>query len=118
MKLQSGQLQIEKGHFVHAPVIGPLLELLSGLMPLVGEKPEDIITANFTITDGVLETDDLKLAVSAAEVDGRGAINLADNNTNIQAAAKLRGTLGQLTSILGEALAVEGSGPKRTAQRK
>ena len=106
-----GRMTIERGNFVSAPIVGNLLKVLGNLLPLIGEHPEDEATTSFQIQDGVFTSNDLRIAVSAAEVGGKGSIDLGTLQTKLEAKASLRGKLKVISSSLSDTLAFTGEGP-------
>lgn len=106
-----GGAQITASKVLKMPLVSPLLDLLSTLNPSLGKADSERLDASFTIKDGVVTTDDLKVALPALQVNASGTIDLQTEETKFQANASLRGGLQRLIPGLPEALAIEGGGP-------
>jgi len=108
-----GSLAIVSEEPLKIPVVGPLIDLLQGVVPSLAGARSDQMQASYVIDKGVMTTQDLAISVSAAEVKASGTIDFASEATSFQANANLRGVLGQFTSGVSQVLAVEGGGPFR-----
>jgi hypothetical protein len=108
-----GNLAIVTDEPMRIPVVGPLIDLLQGVVPSLAGARSDELHGSYVIEKGVLSTQDLAIRVSAAEVSASGTIDFASEATSFQANANLRGALGQLTAGVSQVLAIEGGGPFR-----
>jgi hypothetical protein len=106
-----GKLAIVASQSLKIPVVGPLIDLLSTVIPNLLKTESDRLQGSFLIKEGVMSTEDLTVGLSAAQVTATGTMNLVNEETKFQASANLRGPLQRFTPGLGDVLAVEGGGP-------
>ncbi len=74
-----GKVEVSDGNVFAIPVFGPLSELVSKMFAGVGYSIAHEATAPFTIKDGVIHTDKLKVSGKLFSMVGHGDINFLRN---------------------------------------
>jgi len=106
-----GGLQITAMQPIKIPLVSPLLDLLSTVIPNLFKSGSEQLEASFTIKDGVLGTEDLTVGLPVVQIRASGSVNLPTEETKFEASANLRGVLQRFAPGLPGALAIEGGGP-------
>jgi len=75
----TGKVAVENGNVFAIPVFGPLSELLNKMFAGAGYSVAHEATAPFTIKDGVIHTDKLKVSGELFAMLGHGDINFLQN---------------------------------------
>ncbi len=93
-----GEARISEGYLFAIPVLGPLSKLLSQ-NDAKGENNGHSIareaTASFTISEGILATDDIEALTQAFRVRGAGTVSLVDKSVDFEAVANTRDALSR-----------------------
>ena len=76
----SGKVEVTDGNVFAIPVFGPLSDLVNKMFAGVGYSVAHEATAPFTIKDGVIHTDKLKVSGKLFAMLGHGDINFLRNN--------------------------------------
>jgi hypothetical protein len=75
----TGKVEVTDGDVFAIPVFGPLSGILNSLVPGTGYSIARKVTANFTIKDGVIHTDDFAAAGKLFSMLGYGDIHFLDD---------------------------------------
>ena len=75
----SGKVQVSNGDVFAIPVFGPLSEILNQFLPGSGYSIARKATANFTVKDGVIHTDDFDVAGKLFGMVGHGDVHFLDD---------------------------------------
>ncbi len=75
----AGKIKVSNGDVFAIPVFGPLSGLISALIPGTGYSIAKQATASFNIKEGVIRTDDFKVAGKLFSMVGHGDIHFLDN---------------------------------------
>jgi hypothetical protein len=75
----NGKVQVTNGDVFAIPVFGPLSNLLNSISPGAGYSIARKATANFTISDGVIHTDNLNVAGKLFGMIGNGDLRFLDD---------------------------------------
>ena len=105
----TGQVEIRNGNVFAIPVFGPLSELLSKVFTGAGYSVVHEATAPFTIRDGVIHTDKLKVAGKLFAMVGHGDIDFIRNNLDLDIRIDATGP-GALLTPLYQLFEYHGSG--------
>ncbi len=79
----SGKVEVTEGDIFAIPVFGPLSELLGKFVPQAGYSIARKATADFTIKQGVLHTDNLNVAGKLFGMLGHGDVRFADDKLDM-----------------------------------
>ncbi len=95
-----GLCNLEKGELFAVPLFGPLSDLVSGMVDdkkRIGfEKAKDAF-ANFTITQGIMETSDFVTQTSNLKFTGNGKVDLGNQTIDMTMRMNARGIIGFIT---------------------
>lgn len=69
-----GKVQVSNGNIFAIPVLGPLSGFVSAIIPGAGYSQAKDASANFTISDGVIKTENFKVAGKLFSIVGHGKI--------------------------------------------
>jgi hypothetical protein len=75
----NGTLQVTDGDVFAIPVFGPISGILNSIIPGAGYSIAHRASANFTIKDGIIHTDDFDAAGRLFRLLGRGDIHFLDD---------------------------------------
>lgn len=95
----SGTISLEKGDLFSAPVLGPLSAILNPILfPFAGknalsERLKEA-SANVTIKDGVLATNNIISQTPSFNFAGEGWLNLSNDDINLTIRVNYRGLMG------------------------
>ncbi len=106
----TGNVRIDAAKFYEVPVIGPVQSMMGSVVPVFGDGQRSEMTATFTVTEGVLVSEDLVVHADGTRVEVTGRLDLSNWQTQFEAEGNLVGALGLVTGLLSKALVVEGSG--------
>jgi hypothetical protein len=70
-----GKLAVQDGLLWEAPIFGIFSPILNGISPGLGNSRASGAAGTFTITNGILRTDDLEIRSSAMRLQYRGSID-------------------------------------------
>ncbi len=79
----SGKVEVTDGNVFAIPIFGPLSDLLGKIFPQVGYSIARKATADFTIKQGVIHTDNLNVAGKLFGMLGHGDIRFADDKLDM-----------------------------------
>ncbi len=114
----SGELLLEENDVFTVPLLGPLSGLLSAIFPLekLAYSTAREATANFTMKNGVVETQNFKARTPAFELTVGGIVNLAQDRIGLTARINLRGIPGFLFFPVSKLLEYEAQGTLKTPE--
>jgi hypothetical protein len=95
----TGEVEVRNGNVFAIPIFGPLSELLSKIFTGAGYSIAHEANAPFTIRDGVIHTDKLKVAGTLFAMLGHGDINFAKNNLDFDIRVDAAGPGAVLTPL-------------------
>ncbi len=104
-----GTVEVRNGNVFAIPIFGPLSELLSKFFNGAGYSVAHEATAPFTIRDGVIHTDKLKVAGKLFAMVGHGDIDFANNDLDFDIRIDANGP-GALLTPLYQLFEYHGSG--------
>jgi hypothetical protein len=94
----NGDARISDGYLFAIPVLGPLSKLISKNDPS-GENGGHSVSkeakASFTISKGIIATDDIEALTHAFRVRGVGTVSLVDKSVDLEAVVNTRGALSR-----------------------
>lgn len=93
-----GTAQIEDGYLFAIPVLGPLSKLISKGDSSGGNGGHSIAkeaSATFSITNGLISTNDIEALTQAFRVRGAGTVSLVDQSVDLEAIVNTRGGLSR-----------------------
>jgi len=94
----NGDARISDGYLFAIPVLGPLSKLISKNDPSGengGHSVAKEASASFTISKGVIATDDIEALTQAFRVRGVGTVSLVDKSVDFEAVVNTRGLLSR-----------------------
>ena len=106
-----GHLQISDALFYRLPLLGPLHLVFDKIAPGFAKDTASRLELNHLLKDERLEISQLKLQSTITEIQAEGTLDLASQQAQLIAHAKLRGIVGLPTMLLGRLLTLEGAGP-------
>ena len=71
-----GKVDLRDGLIWNIPIFGIFSPVLNGLSPGLGNSRASAGTGNFTITNGVIRSDDLEIRTTATRLQYRGTVDL------------------------------------------
>jgi hypothetical protein len=80
----SGKVEVTNGDVFAIPILGPLSEILNHILPGAGYSIAHNASANFTIKDGIIHTDDFDAAGKLFSMLGHGDIHFLDDKLNFE----------------------------------
>lgn len=95
----SGKVEVTNGNVFAIPVFGPLSELVNKMFTGVGYSVAHEATASFTIRDGVIHTDKLKISGAFFSMLGHGDINFLKNDLDFDIRIDAAGPGAVLTPL-------------------
>ena len=95
----SGKVEVTDGNVFAIPVFGPLSELVNKMFTGVGYSVAHEATAPFTIKDGVIHTDKLKVSGTFFSMLGHGDINFLKNELDFDIRIDAAGPGAVLTPL-------------------
>lgn len=95
----TGQIKVSNGDVFAIPVFGPLSGLISGIFPGAGYSVAKQAAAGFTIANGVIHTDDLRVSGKLFGMLGRGDIHFLDNKLDFDIRISANGPGALLTPM-------------------
>lgn len=96
-----GEARISNGYLFAIPVLGPLSKLISKNDPnhANGENGGHSVakeaSASFTISQGIIDTDDIEALTQAFRVRGVGTVSLVDKSVDLEAVVSTRDALSR-----------------------
>ncbi|SDU09853.1 AsmA-like C-terminal region [Verrucomicrobium sp. GAS474] len=105
-----GAFTVDDGYVLSIPFLGGLSNLVSSIIPGFGTSKADQGKCSFTITNGVLHTDDLSIASAFFNVLGTGDVDFAKNAVSLDMRVNLRGIMSFLGYPLSKLFEYHGSG--------
>lgn len=105
-----GKVRVDAAKFYEVPVIGPVQSMMGSVVPVFGGGKRSELSATFTVSDGVLTSEDLVVHADGTRVEVAGQLDLSNWQTRFEAEGNLVGALGLVTGLVSKALVVEGSG--------
>ncbi len=96
----SGKLEVTNGDVFAIPVFGPLSGILNSVLSgHVGYSIARKASANFTIQDGVIHTDDFEVAGKLFSMLGHGDIHFLDDQLDFTVRMSANGPIALLTPV-------------------
>lgn len=107
-----GVAAILNGNIFSLPLFGPLSPLVEAVLPNagVGYSVAKEATANFSISDGIVETNDFVALTPAFAMKLKGTVNCVTNNIDLNARLNARGVAQVTTFLLSYIFEFKGSG--------
>ena len=108
----SGTLNIKEANFVSIPIFNELMPLLSALSggPWTGKEKGSDLSSTYTLSEGILKSEDISLKGSFFLIDGNTTIDFNKEEVAAKAKATTRGLTNLISEVAGKALEVEASG--------
>ncbi len=107
----AGNVRIDGAKLYKVPVIGPVQNLMGSVVPVFGDNEKrSEMSATFTVTDGILRSEDLVVRSDGTRVQVAGELDLSNWQTEFEAEGNLVGALGLVTGLVSKAMVVQGSG--------
>jgi hypothetical protein len=106
----SGEVVVKDGNVFAIPIFGPLSELLSKMFTGAGYSIAHEAHAPFTINEGVIHTDNLRVSGKLFAMLGHGDINFVRNNLDFDIRVDASGA-GAVLTPLYKLFEYHGSGP-------
>ena len=105
-----GKLEILNATLPSFPAIGPVQELLGGVIPAFGISGEGRVNGAYLIESGILITNDLTVRQSGAKIITSGSVRLEQLTTDFTSTASLESTLATATGLGDKSIVVKGEG--------
>ncbi len=105
-----GEIKVVNGDVFAIPIFGPLSGLLSAIIPGSGYSIARQATASFTLADGVIHTDNVKIAGRLFSMLGRGDIHFLDDRLDFDMRLDASG-LGIVLTPVYKFFEYKGEGP-------
>jgi hypothetical protein len=105
-----GYLLVEDGHVFAIPFLGPFSEILNKLVPGMGYHKARQASANFTMADGMIHTDDFVIEGKGFSMIGDGMIGFLDDRMDFDMRLNARGLPGVLLFPMSKLLEYETRG--------
>ena len=94
-----GKLEVTNGDVFAIPVFGPLSGILNSILPGAGYSIARSASANFTIKDGIIHTDDFDAAGRLFRLLGYGDIHFLDDKLDFDLRVGGKGPSVLLTPV-------------------
>ncbi|HEY5895839.1 MAG TPA: AsmA-like C-terminal region-containing protein [Chthoniobacterales bacterium] len=107
----SGKMRIEEGNVFTIPVFGPLSGVLDKVLPGFAYNKARKATASFTVSKGVLMTEDMEFSGQGVNLYGEGAIGFLDDALDFTMRVNVPGLPGVLLSPVSRLFEFRGVGP-------
>ena len=91
-----GQLTVDNGNVFAIPFLGPLSGILDGITPGMGHDVARRAEARFTISNGVIATDDLVVQGNGFSMIGKGKLFFLDDKMDFDMRINAQGLPGVL----------------------
>jgi hypothetical protein len=95
----SGKIMVANGDVFAIPIFGPLSGIMGAIIPGVGYSIARNATANFTIKDGIIHTEDLEVAGQLFSMIGHGDIYFLDDKLDLDVRVDPKGPGVLLTPV-------------------
>ncbi len=95
----SGKMNVANGDVFAIPVFGPLSGILGAIIPGVGYSIARNASANFTVKDGIIHTEDLEVAGQLFSMVGHGDIHFLDDKLDFDVRIDPKGPGVLLTPV-------------------
>jgi hypothetical protein len=95
----TGQLRVANGDVFAIPVLGPLSGIISSILPGTGYSIAKQATASFSVSDGVIHTDDFKVSGKAFGLIGHGDIHFLERRLDFDVRLSASGAGVVLTPV-------------------
>ena len=95
----NGSVKVTEGDIFAIPVFGPLSGLLNAIIPGAGYSLAHKASANFTINDGVLHTDDFKVDGKLFGMIGHGDVHFLEDKLDLDIRINAGGPAVLLTPV-------------------
>lgn len=89
-----GSIRVEDGHVFAIPILGPLSEIINKIIPKAGYQTARVATADFTIGDEKISTDNLVIEGSGFSLFGNGDIYFMRDKMDMSVRINARGIPG------------------------
>lgn len=89
-----GNLLIKNGNVLAMPIMGPLSLLLNDIIPGIGYQPAHSASADFTVSNGVINTSDLLIKGTGFSMIGHGDIYYLDDKMTMSIRLNAQGLPG------------------------
>jgi len=89
-----GSIRVEEGHVLSIPLFGPLSDIISTIIPGVGHESARLATADFTIANHRVYTNDLKIEGQGFELFGDGSVGFPKGDLDLTVRINARGIPG------------------------
>jgi hypothetical protein len=87
----SGKMNVANGDVFAIPVFGPLSGILGAIIPGAGYSIARNASANFTVKDGIIHTEDLEVAGQLFSMLGHGDIHFLDDKLDFDVGVDPKG---------------------------
>jgi hypothetical protein len=89
-----GEIRVEEGNVFAIPILGPLSDIISKIIPGAGHQTARIATADFKIADETITTKNLEIEGSGFSLFGRGDIFFMKDRMDMSVRINARGLPG------------------------
>lgn len=89
-----GSIRVEDGHVLAIPLFGPLSDVISAIIPGVGHDSARLATADFTIANNKVTTNNLDIQGQGFEMFGEGDIGFPSGKLDLAVRINARGIPG------------------------
>ncbi len=90
----SGSVRVEKGHVLAIPLFGPLSDVISAIIPGAGHESARLATADFTISDQWIRTENLEIQGPGFELFGDGGVQFPSGRLDLSVRINAKGITG------------------------
>ncbi len=94
-----GKVEVTDGDVFAIPVFGPISGILTHILPGTGYSIAHEATANFTIKDGIIHTDDFDVAGKLFEILGHGDLHFLDDRLDFDVHINPKGPTVMLAPV-------------------
>jgi hypothetical protein len=105
-----GNLQITDGKVLAMPILGPLSLLLNDIIPGVGYQTAKKATADFTVSDGVIDTRNILIQGTGFSMIGNGRIHYLEDTMEMNMRLNAQGLPGVVLFPVSKILEYESVG--------
>ena len=95
----AGKLRVSEGNIFAIPVFGPLSTILGTIFPGAGYSVAHEATADFTIRDGVIHTDNFKVSGKLFGMIGHGDVRFVEDRLDFDVRVNAGGAGFVLTPV-------------------
>ena len=106
-----GQISVEDGDFYEVVFLGSLQAMLTQQSPKFGMDKAHELNCSYTLENGTIRSDDLRLESAATKILAKGHIDMVQETLDADVRANLKGVPGVATDLISRIFTFHGEGP-------